>query len=61
MANKVIRVMKPNIVTHTGNSGNPRVDGVVVGYRKFYAQYVNSEINETKSILNEAVRSGVFK
>ena len=53
--------MKPNIVTHTGNSGNPRVDGVVVGFGKFYAQYVNSEINETKSILNEAVRSGAFK
>ena len=61
MANKVIRIMKPNIVTHTGNSGNPRVDGVVVGFGKFYAQYVYSEINEAKSILNEAVRSGAFK
>ena len=61
VANKVIRIMKPNIVTHTGNSGNPKVDGVVVGYGKFYAQYVNSEINEAKNILNEAVRSGAFK
>ena len=61
IANRVIRLMKPNIVTHTGNTGNPKVDGVVVGYGKFYAQYVNTEINEAKGILNDAVRSGAFR
>lgn len=61
MANRAISLMKPNIVTHCGNSGNPKVEGVTVGYGKFYAQYVNSEINEAKNILNQAVHSGAFK
>ncbi len=61
MANRAISLMKPNIVTHRGNSGNPKVEGVTVGYGKYYAQYVNSEINEAKNILNQAVHSGAFK
>ena len=61
MANKAISLMKPNIVTHTGSTLNPKVEGVTVGYGKFYAQYVNSEINEAKNILNQAVHSGAFK
>ena len=61
MANRAINLMKPNIVTYSGNSANPKVDGVTVGYSQMYIQYVNSDINEAKNILNEAVRSGAFK
>ncbi len=61
MANRAINLMKPNIVTYQGDSSNPKVDGVTVGYFQMYIQYVNSDINEAKNILNEAVRSGAFK
>lgn len=57
-ARKVISIMKPNVVHHYGNSNDPQVDGVVIGYDKEYIQHQNYDIKRAKEILNEAIRSG---
>lgn len=54
MAQSIIRIMKPNPVCYQGDSGEPIIDGVVVGFGDFYIQHTYSDIQRAKQMLKEA-------